>query len=357
MKAVHTNRILNIRKKRFWASVLLVQFFLFYFLSKSETAIAFFKQLFEAKKYFHQLIFSEIPFSAGDVFYVLIVISLIYLILNLFKKQKRQKSAVFILIFLNIFYFIYQIFWGMLYFQAPILDKLPQEDVTVLEAKSLSLKYLKLCIDDRNQVSEDKNGIFEIKDLKQIQAAILGQQSKLPKTFSNKKNTLINDFKPSLFKNVMSYTGILGYYNPFTAEAQFNSQLPATYLPFTLAHESAHQLGFAREQEANFIGFLIGKNSKNKSLKYSTDLFALKSLLTFVSVSDTTFVNKIISNYSTKMARDRKNERLFVKNHQGLLDDFFLISNNLFLKSNQQEGNITYSYFTQMLIKYERTKP
>jgi hypothetical protein len=274
----------------------------------------------------------------------------------LFKKKKRQKSALAILIFFNIFYCIYQLFWGMLYFQTPIMNQLSKDNITLNEAKSLSLKYLKLCIQDREQVSENKDGVFAIRDLKKVQTAILQEQLTLPKKFSNKKGTLINDFKPSLFKNVMSFTGILGYYNPFTSEAQYNPELPATYLPFTLAHESSHQLGFARENEANFIGYLIGKNSQNKALKYSTDLFALKSLLAYINVSDSIFRKKIIANYSPKMRLDRQNDLNFIKKHEGLLDHIFLITNNLFLKSNQQEGNISYSYFTAMLIKYECEK-
>ncbi|MBC7556018.1 MAG: DUF3810 domain-containing protein [Chryseobacterium sp.] len=344
------------KQKRFWAGLLLAQFFLFYFLSKSEIAIGFFNRLFEFKKQFHQTIFSKIPFSLGDILYILIVLFLLYFIFNLFKKEKRRKSALIILMFLNIFYFIYQIFWGMLYFQAPILSQLSKNEVTLNEAKRFSLKYLKLCIEDREQVSENKNGVFEISNLKEIESAILAEQLKLPKNYSNKRGTLINDFKPSLFKNVMSFSGILGYYNPFTSEAQYNAELPATYLPFTLAHESSHQLGFAREQEANFIGYLIGGSSKNKPLKYSTDLFVLKSLLAYINVYDPGFSKYVIVNYSSKMKRDRQNDKIFIKNHEGFLDHIFLISNNLFLKSNQQEGNITYSYFTVMLIKYERTK-
>ena len=152
----------------------------------------------------------------------------------------------------------------------------------------------------------------------------------------------------------MSYTGILGYYNPFTAEAQYNSELPASYIPFTLAHESSHQLGYAREQEANFVGFLIGKDSFNADLRYSTNLFALKSLLRYIQSEDPKFVEKILENYSESMKRDAIAEKLFNEKHAGLLDQFFAVTNNLFLKSNQQEGSITYSYFTELLIKYER---
>ena len=350
---MRTKNYFNIKQKRFWASVLLVQFFLFYFLSKSEAAIGFFSKLFELKKYIHQIVFSKISFSVGDQFYILIVFILSVLIYKLFNKEKRQKSGVFILLFFNIFYLIYQLFWGMLYFQEPLLNQLPKKNFTLNDAKNLSLKYLKLCIEDREQVKENEKGVFYIENLKQVQSSILEGQLKLPPRFIQKKGTLINDFKPSVFRNVMSFTGILGYYNPFTAEAQYNPELPATLLPFTLAHESAHQLGFAREQEANFMGYLIGKNSANKSLKYSTDLFVLKSLLAYINPNDPVFRKFILLRYSPKMKLDRQNDLNFIKMHEGVLDSIFLVTNNLFLKSNQQDGNITYSYFTEMLIKYE----
>lgn len=353
---MHTKKKFNIKQKRFWAGVLLVQFFLFYFLSKSEVAISFFNQLFEVKKTINQLIFSKISFSVGDVFYILISLFLFYLFLNLFKKEKRQKSAISILIFLNVFYFIYQLFWGMLYFQTPIMRQLSKEDINLNEAKTLSVIYLKKCIKDREKLAENNLGVFEIKDLEEVKKEILNRQLSIPKIFSHKKVTLINNFKPSIFKNTMSFTGILGYYNPFTTEAQYNADLPATFLPFTLAHESAHQLGFARENEANFIGFLIGENSKNLALKYSTDLFALKSLLIYIDLNEPAFASYILSQYSPKMKRDRENDIIFRKKYQGFLNKIFFFSNNLFLKSNQQAGSITYSYFTEMLIKYKRTE-
>ena len=152
----------------------------------------------------------------------------------------------------------------------------------------------------------------------------------------------------------MSFTGILGYYNPFTAEAQYNPGLPSSYLPLTLAHESAHQLGFAREQEANFIGYLIGVNSSNSELRYSTQYFTLKSLLNSIVYDDEKFVEYIIKNYSAGMKRDRAYEKQFVFQHQGWLNEFFGFTNNLFLKSNQQEGSVTYSYFIDLLVRYEK---
>ncbi len=317
--------------------------------------ISFFESLFELQKKSHQILFSWIPFSLGDIIYIVIGVLLLYLAIRCFKRQTRNNAILKILAIVNIFYLTYQIFWGMLYFQTPIIKKLAlQEEPSLDKAKKLALQYLEKCKSTRQLITEDKNGVFIVTDLRSIQNEILSQQKKLPASISDKDVPSINSFKPSIFKSVMSFTGILGYYNPFTAEAQYNAQLPSTFLPFTTAHESSHQLGFAREQEANFIGYLIGIHSENAELRYSTEYFTLKSLLKFIIEEDPEFVKEILMNYSPGMKRDRAFEKSFILQHQSWLDDFFSYTNNLFLKSNQQEGSITYSYFIDLLLNYEK---
>lgn len=353
-KAVDINTIKIIYKKRFWAGVLLAQFLLFYGFSKSGAMISFFEQFFEWQKKIHQQLFSWIPFSIGDLIYIILGIFLLYCIVLCFKKKSRNGAFLKLLITINIFYFMYQIFWGMLYFQTPIIKKLSsQKDPETGKAKELALRYLEKCKTTRQSVREDKNGIFVMTDLTAVQTEILQQQVKLPQFISDKRAPQVNTFKSSLFKSVMNFTGILGYYNPFTAEAQYNSRLPHTMIPFTSAHESSHQLGFAREQEANFVGYLIGIHSNNPDLKYSTEYFTLKSLLRFIAEEDPKFVQSVLNSYSPAMKRDRLYERSFILRHQGWLDDFFGFTNNLFLKSNQQEGAVTYSYFIDLLLNYE----
>ncbi|MEC3877798.1 DUF3810 domain-containing protein [Chryseobacterium salviniae] len=350
-----TNTLKIRYKKRFWAGLLLAQFVLFFLFSRSSGIVSFFECFFEIQKRFHQLLFSWIPFSFGDVLYILLGVFLICQIVGCLKKTRRNNALIQILICLNIFYFLYQVFWGMLYFQTPILKKLSsQQEPTVEKAKILALQYLQKCKATRKLAHEDANGIFIIKDLNAVQKEILKRQTMLPENISGKTAPEINSFKPSIFKNAMSFTGILGYYNPFTAEAQFNSQLPNTFIPFTSAHESSHQLGFAREQEANFVGYLIGINSNNIELRYSTEYFTLKSLLNYILDKDPDFVKTVVKNYSQEMKRDRAYEKMFILKHQGLLDEFFGFTNNLFLKSNQQEGSVTYSYFINLLLNYEK---
>ena len=72
-----------------------------------------------------------------------------------------------------------------------------------------------------------------------------------------------------------NYLGFLGYYNPFTGEAQVNTKVPAFIIPFTTCHEIAHQFGFASESEASFVGYLVIRSGNSPVFKYSAyfDLF------------------------------------------------------------------------------------
>lgn len=339
-------------KNKLWVIILVAQFLLFYILSKFDFAIAFFSELFEWKKTFHILLFSEFGFSFGDLIYIILFLLISFFIIASI-KTKKAKYVKFILFIANIFYFIYQCFWGMLYFQKPIIEHLPKKKITDAAIKELTLKYLDLCKSQRETLNEDRNGIFKINDYLAMKKEILLQQKKLPELISSKKPVAELSIKPSQFSSIMNKTGILGYYNPFTSEAQYNPNIPATQLPFTLAHEMSHQLGFAREQEASFIAFICARNSRNANLRYSANLYALKSLLRAISRKDKKLAQQIISNFSDKMKRDRNYELSFILRNEGIVNDFFGITNDLFLKSNQQEGSITYSYFVNLLILNE----
>jgi hypothetical protein len=344
-----------IKTKRFWAGILLAQFVLFFIFSKTDSCITFFDQLYDIQKNVHINLFSWVPFSVGDVLYICVGVFLFVQTLLIFKKTCRRKPLIRILIFLNIFYFSYQIFWGMMYFQTPIIKKLSsEEEPSFSKAKILAKKYLENCKITRQQTREDKNGVFIITSENLLIQEIINQDKSIPKIISSKEELFSLSVKPSLYSEIMSYTGISGYYNPFTAENQYNKTLPHSILPFTISHETAHQLGFAREQEANFIAYLKGIDSKNLELRYSTELFTLKSLLRYINIEDPAFVENIIAQYSPEMKRDRAYERNFMRKHASKLEDFFGFTNDIFLKSNRQEGSITYSYFIILLLNYEK---
>lgn len=348
------NRNKKIKQKiLFWAGVLFAQILLFYLFSETERLITLHQSFFEYQKYLHQWIFAWTYVSIGDLFYIISIGLMSFFLFKIFKKKTRWEYLKKLLLFINILYFSYQIFWGLLYFQPPLKKQLSSAEPTVEEVKALTLKYLELCRQSRKRVEEDPNGVFSIQNITSIETEILKRQNLLPSKFQFQKGTGVHAFKASIFGSFMSYTGILGYYNPFTAEAQYNKELPHTYLPFTLAHESAHQLGVAREQEAHFVGYLISKNSTNAALRHSVNWFVLKSLLHALMDKNAKFVADIQKSFSEEMNRDLMYEKYFFEQHQGVITSFFRMTNDWFLKSNRQEGSITYSYFVDLLVRYE----
>ena len=61
---------------------------------------------------------------------------------------------------------------------------------------------------------------------------------------------------------------IMGYYFPFSMEANINSMMYITNVAPTVCHELAHTKGFIFEDDANMIGYLACINSEDKFLQY-----------------------------------------------------------------------------------------
>lgn len=81
--------------------------------------------------------------------------------------------------------------------------------------------------------------------------------------------------KPLVCSRLQSILGYTGIYFPFTGEANVNVDQAACLVPFTIAHEMAHQRMVAAEQECNFIGVLACISSDNVVFQYSGYLMGL----------------------------------------------------------------------------------
>jgi hypothetical protein len=83
---------------------------------------------------------------------------------------------------------------------------------------------------------------------------------------------LDSNVKRILLSEPMTYTHISGVYTFFTGEANLNINYPYYTQPYTAAHELAHQRGIAREDEANFVAFLVCMESYDPYIRYSAYL-------------------------------------------------------------------------------------
>lgn len=81
---------------------------------------------------------------------------------------------------------------------------------------------------------------------------------------------------------------IMGYYFPFSMEANVNSLMYSTNFPHSICHELSHLKGYILEDEANFVAYLACMNSRDEYFEYS----ALLSVIGYLDWDFYEAVNK-----------------------------------------------------------------
>lgn len=108
--------------------------------------------------------------------------------------------------------------------------------------------------------------------------------------------------KPLYFSDFVSQQYMLGYYFPFSMEANYNKVAYVTNLPVTMCHELAHLKGYIQEDEANFIGFLACISSDDLLFQYSGYL----SVLNYVNNDFYEAIGEDYERYMAEVQIDRQ---------------------------------------------------
>lgn len=161
--------------------------------------------------------------------------------------------------------------------------------------------------------------------------------------------------KRSLYGSLGNYLGYSGYYNPFTGEAQVNDAVPRVLHPFVICHEMAHQLGYAREQEANLAGFLAARASSDSALRYSAYfdmfLYANGALYAFDSVAARSHLQAL----APPARRDLETLRTFRIRYRNPVEEVINVFYDRYLKMNgQSEGTRSYGIVVHWLLALHR---
>jgi Protein of unknown function (DUF3810) len=313
-----------------------------------------------------RILFGWIPFSVGDLLYGFFVL---WLIVKLVKgiKLLLQKKATWkgvgrrciktALLFL-LLYVVFNGFWGINYNRQGIAyqlqlnvdssnyDELKQITAVLIEKMNVTKQHLVI-----NKVAYPSNKVLFDK----VAAAYASAQKQFP--FLSYKPV---SMKPSLWGWLGNYTGFTGYYNPFTGEAQLNTTVPKFLQPFVACHEAAHQLGYAKENEANSVGFLAALHSGDSLLLYSTyfDLYNYASRQLYLQAflqKDSLLIKDYRERLSPEVKADFKEMAAFYRRHRNPIEPVIRSGYGFYLKNNNQpQGIKTYDAVTAFVIAYYR---
>ena len=237
------------------------------------------------------------PFSVGEIMLVLAVtltlLGVILIVWNLCNRGKHRKFlgrywCTYAWIFLGVCY-IMTLNCFIMYHASGFMDKymcgsqpetmvadvngmpvietaIADEDVYTKENLAVLRDYLvEKCNTLALQIERDKNGEAV------YHGDLVAESIKAMQNLGEDYDQLSGYYVTPKFLSASEFFSqqyIMGYYFPFSLEANINSVMHVTNVAPTVCHELSHKKGFIYEDDANFIGFLACIESDDVFLQY-----------------------------------------------------------------------------------------
>ena len=351
---------MKINKKHLFLTLFLpVQIFLIQLAAKNPS---FIEQYYSNGIYppiaaFLRIIFGWLPFSVGDLLIAFLLFCVLRFIYRLLKTKFRNfiPRIIHFTAILSLLYFCFYLFWGLNYYRQPLAQNLgyQQKEYTTTQLQHVTetiiekLNYYQLEI-TQNDTIKVKNNYSE-KEMYEM--AVLGYAN-LQRDFPQLKYQHTS-VKSSLMSLLQTYNGTGGYLNPLTGEAQINNRIPKTGYPTTVCHEMAHQLGFAAENEANFVGFLAANYNDDVYFKYASYRMAFGYCISELKKRNRKLSQELSRTVHKGVGKDFNASYQFWQAYKNPFEPLVKKGYNAYLKANKQDKGIaSYHYVVDLFITY-----
>jgi hypothetical protein len=308
------------------------------------------------------------PFSLAEILVIFSILGILYYITYIivkFIKKGNSRKKIIVGFFINCFaiigtiYLLFLVLWGFNYYrlQFSSIAKYDTHPASVKELGDLCEELVNRANVLRNKVMENNKGIMYIPGGREsVFSRVLYGYKPVSLIYPELSGTYGRP-KGLILSIALSYAGISGIYFPFTGEPNLNIDLPDSLIPFTICHEMAHQRGFSREDEANFISYLVCSKHPDYDFQYSGTLLALINSINALSSYDTKRFNELNIKYSSGVLRDLQYINKFWDYYEGLIERISSNVNNAYLKANmQKEGIYSYGRMVDLLISERRAR-
>lgn len=297
-----------------------------------------------------------IPFSIGDLVYAGVILLLLRW-LWVYKREivtLSRKRYLQLFTTLNIILFFFHLAWGFNYYRLPLHKSLEIDaDYTTEELVGVIGLFTERSNALHQQLQENDSLAVAFTE---SQPQIFERAPKAYEQISSEFPHLKYDnasIKKSLLTMPLSYMGYSGYLNPFTGEAQTNAWINNYKTPVLTLHEMAHQLGYAKENEANFIAILAGNAHTDPYFRYSANIFALRYCLNDLYLRDPALFEEYKSKVRPGVFKNYQELTDFWQEYEGVIEEVSQATYNTYLKANNQPGGMaTYSYVVALLVNY-----
>jgi hypothetical protein len=309
-----------------------------------------------------RFLFGWLPFSIGDLiygFFILVIIVKTWQLLKVLFKRKFSRQYFLeglkqIIFFFLLVYVFFYLLWGLNYSRKGIAKQLnlKMTRYTLAELDTLTsvleqrLNYYSTLVEpaQRDSFYKKRNLFHESYEAYKLASREYSFLKYQPQSI-----------KPSLYSYAGNIFGFQGYYNPFSGEGQVNTTVPVFLQPFVACHEIGHQVGYGKENEANFAGFLACRLHPSPFFRYSiySDMFSYS--IVELSRYDSIKAKKYLRALHPQIKKDYDAVRKFYKKYENPIEPVITWVYGKYLQANNQPaGKKSYSEVIAFLIAYQR---
>ena len=303
-----------------------------------------------------------IPFSVGDVLYAAALIYAITMIIRGIRTVVRKgvsrafvkKAFLQVLWFALVIYVLFYALWGLNYSRKGIAQQL---GLKMTSYSTAELDTLTKVLESRlNQyaaiVTPAARDQYYVKKN-------LFREAEAAYTVAHHYYRFLDysprSIKPSVFSYAGNILGFEGYYNPFSGESQVNTTIPVFEQPFVACHEIGHQVGYGKENEANFSGFLACRLHPSAVFRYSVYFDMYTYAINELAMADSVRARQYISSIHPQVKKDYDELRRFLRKYKNPIEPVITWMYGKYLEANNQPGGKrTYSEVIAFLIAYQR---
>ena len=311
---------------------------------------------------------SLVGFSVAQWVVIIAIVSiacmLVYYIMRIIRRGGERLHYLYRLVMsvlgiLSIAFFLYAMLCGLNYYRYTfaqnegfdVRESTTQELVDLCNELAVELNTTRAEIGDDMQTHIDERGGFAGYAVRSVD-----EMKALAEEYPTLQRPVYSRPKPvTLFSQLMSYGDITGMYFAFTVESNINTLPPFFTIPSTMGHELAHQCGYMREDEANFIGYLACKQSGDPLIRYSGYFHAYSYALTALYQVDKEAARVVDAQLSDAVRADYATNREFWADYEGPFREVAQGMNDAYLKANDQaDGTRSYGRMVDLLLAERR---
>ncbi|ARV14315.1 DUF3810 domain-containing protein [Polaribacter sp. SA4-12] len=309
---------------------------------------------------FFRILLGWIPFSVGDLLLAFGLFLFIRFLFRLIKTRFKNfiPKIIHLIAVFSVIYFCFYLFWGLNYYREPLAKNLNYQQKKYTTAQLQ--KVTEHIVENLNyyQLKITKNDTLKIENpysQKEMYQMAISGYNHLSEDFPQLKYQHPS-VKSSLMSLLQTYNGTGGYLNPLTGEAQVNDRIPKSGYPTTTCHEMAHQIGFAAENEANFIGFLAANYNDDVYFKYASYRMAFGYCISELRKRDKNVSKELWKTVNRGVSKDFNASYQFWQAYKNPFEPLVKKGYNAYLKANKQDKGVqSYNYVVDLFISYFET--